>query len=89
MLSRLLTSPGDGVTRLCHELRVASNKEVVSSLMGIMETDRECAQELHGQALEILRELAFNDPFKKQEFNSFSRPFYASSLRKRRSLTTL
>lgn len=49
--------------------RVASNKEVVSNLMGITETDRECAHELHGHALVILRELAFDDPVKKQEFN--------------------
>jgi hypothetical protein len=51
--------------------------------MGIMETDRESAQKLHGQALEILTELAFDDFLKKKNLTSFPRLFYASFLRKR------
>lgn len=57
VLSRLLTGPGDDVTRLHQKL--ASNTEAVSDLMGI----------LHEQALEILTELAFDDSFKELDFN--------------------
>uniref|UniRef100_K4A1X2 Uncharacterized protein n=1 Tax=Setaria italica TaxID=4555 RepID=K4A1X2_SETIT len=57
-LSRILACPGDGATRLRQEL--ASTTEA---------TDSGAAQELHGQALEILTELALNDSFKKLEFN--------------------
>ncbi|RLN34957.1 uncharacterized protein C2845_PM03G18480 [Panicum miliaceum] len=63
VLSRLLTSPGDGATRLRQEL--ASNTEAVSNLMRILESDREGAQQLHEQALEILTELGFDDSFTK------------------------
>ncbi|XP_004955373.3 uncharacterized protein LOC101756682 isoform X2 [Setaria italica] len=66
-LSRILACPGDGATRLRQEL--ASTTEAVSNLMAILETDSGAAQELHGQALEILTELAFDDSFKKLEFN--------------------
>ncbi|CAL5034445.1 unnamed protein product [Urochloa decumbens] len=70
VVSRLLTSPGDGATRLRQEL--ASNKEAVSNLMSIMETDSDIAQQLHQnaleQALESLTELAFDDSFKKLNF---------------------
>ncbi|RLM85287.1 uncharacterized protein C2845_PM04G00040 [Panicum miliaceum] len=63
VLSRLLTSPGDGATRLRQEL--ASNTEAVSNLMGIWESDSEGAQQLREQALEILTELGFDDSFTK------------------------
>jgi hypothetical protein len=43
--------------------------EAVSNLMAILETDSRAAQELHGQAVEILTELAFDDSFKKLYFN--------------------
>ncbi|RCV10124.1 hypothetical protein SETIT_2G087100v2 [Setaria italica] len=66
-LSRILACPGDGATRLRQEL--ASTTEAVSNLMAILEIDSGAAQELHGQALEILTELAFDDSFKKLEFN--------------------
>nr|XP_034579106.1 uncharacterized protein LOC117842712 [Setaria viridis] len=66
-LSRILACPGDGATRLRQEL--ASTTEDVSNLMSILETDSGAAQELHGQALEILTELAFDDSFKKLEIN--------------------
>nr|CAB3451760.1 unnamed protein product [Digitaria exilis] len=66
VVSRILTSYGDGTTRLRQEL--ASNTEVVSNLMGILDTDSEGAQELHGRALEILTELAFDDYFTKLTF---------------------
>ncbi|XP_066393041.1 uncharacterized protein [Miscanthus floridulus] len=67
VLSRLLTGPGDDVTRLHQKL--ASNTEAVSNLMGILENDSEGAQKLHEQALEILTELAFDDSFKELDFN--------------------
>nr|TKW30170.1 hypothetical protein SEVIR_2G017401v2 [Setaria viridis] len=67
VLSRILACPGDGATRLRQEL--ASTTEAVSNLMATLETDSGAAQELHGQALEILTELAFDDSFKKPEFN--------------------
>jgi uncharacterized protein (UPF0147 family) len=66
VVSRLLTSPRDGATRLHQEL--ASNTEAVSNLMAILETDSAVAQELHEQALEILTELAFHDPSAKLAF---------------------
>lgn len=66
-LSRILACPGDGATRLRQEL--ASTTEAVSNLMAILETGSGAAQELHRQALEILTELAFDDSFKKLEFN--------------------
>jgi hypothetical protein len=62
-VSRLLTSPGDGATRLRQEL--ATDTEAVSNLMALLETDSGGAQELHEQALEILTELAFDDSFTK------------------------
>ncbi|CAD6221642.1 unnamed protein product [Miscanthus lutarioriparius] len=67
VLSRLLTGPGDDVTRLHQKL--ASNTEAVSNLMGILENDSEGAQKLHEQALEILTELAFDGSFKELDFN--------------------
>ncbi|XP_022679653.1 uncharacterized protein LOC111256243 [Setaria italica] len=66
-LSRILACHGDGATRLRQEL--ASTTEAVSNLMATLENDSGAAQELHGQALEILTELAFDDSFKKLEFN--------------------
>ncbi|CAL5091934.1 unnamed protein product [Urochloa decumbens] len=66
VVSRLLTNPGDGATRLRQEL--ASNKEAVSNLMSIMEIDSDVTQQLHQHALEILTELAFDDSFKKLDF---------------------
>jgi hypothetical protein len=62
-VSRLLTSPGDGATRLRQELAI--DKEAVSNLMALLETGSGGAQELHEQALEILTELAFDDSFTK------------------------
>ncbi|CAL5077790.1 unnamed protein product [Urochloa decumbens] len=66
VVSRLLTSPGDGATRLRNKL--ASNTKAVSNLMVIWETGSEVAQQLHQHALEILTELAFDDSFKKLDF---------------------
>lgn len=63
VVSRLLTSPGDGATRLHKEL--ASNTEVVSNLMAVLETDSAGARKLNGQALDILTELVLDDSFTK------------------------
>nr|CAB3455535.1 unnamed protein product [Digitaria exilis] len=78
VVSRILTSYGDGTTRLRQEL--ASNTEVVSNLMGILDTDSEGAQELHGRALEILTELAFNDYFTKLTFGDPEPKFMLNKL---------
>ncbi|KAF8783639.1 hypothetical protein HU200_000436 [Digitaria exilis] len=67
VVSRLLTSPGDGATRLRQQL--ASNKEAVSNLMAILKTYREGAEQLHQDALEILTELALDDSFKNLDLN--------------------
>jgi hypothetical protein len=67
VISRVLICSGDGATRLRQEL--ASTTEAVSNLMAILDTDSKGAQELHGQAVEILTELAFDDSFKKLDFN--------------------
>ncbi|XP_022679642.1 uncharacterized protein LOC111256242 [Setaria italica] len=66
VVNRLLTSPGDGATRLRQEM--AGNKEAVSNLVAILETDSEGAQELHEQVLEVLAELAFDGSFTKPAF---------------------
>ncbi|KAF8713906.1 hypothetical protein HU200_027886 [Digitaria exilis] len=67
VVSRLLTSPGDGATRLRQQL--ASNREAVSNLMAILNTYRGGGKQLHQDSLEILTELALDDSFKNLDFN--------------------
>nr|CAB3455527.1 unnamed protein product [Digitaria exilis] len=67
VVTRLLTSPGEGATKLRQQL--ASNKEAVSNLMAILKTYRKGDEQLHQDALEILTELALDDSFKNLDFN--------------------
>lgn len=87
VVSRLLSSPGDGATRLRQEL--ASKTEAASNLMAILELadSSESAQELHEQALEILAELAFDDSFKKLDFEKLLKALVRIFLEKEASNT--
>ncbi|KAM3262905.1 hypothetical protein ACQJBY_053195 [Aegilops geniculata] len=76
MLSRSLTvvsrliraGPTDDTIRLQHDM--SRNMVAVRNLMRILEVDSEGAfSELHGQAIEILTELAFDDSFIKLAFD--------------------
>ncbi|XP_044377344.1 uncharacterized protein [Triticum aestivum] len=76
MLSRSLTvvsrliraGPTDDTIRLQHAM--SRNMVAVRNLMRILEVDSEDAfSELHGQAIEILTELAFDDSFRKLAFD--------------------
>lgn len=87
VVSRLLTSRGDGATRL--RLELVSNKDAVSNLMSILETDSKGAQKLHEQALEILIDLAFDDSFKKLDFNKLVKALLGIFLEKEDNKTTV
>jgi hypothetical protein len=67
VLSRVLTSPGDDTARLRQKL--ATNTQAVSNLLGILEGDSGGAQKLHGQALEILTELALDGSLEEVDFH--------------------
>ncbi|KAF7051677.1 hypothetical protein CFC21_059892 [Triticum aestivum] len=68
VVSKLISvGPTDETTRLCHDM--SRNTVAIRNLMCILEVDSEGARELHGQAIEILTELAFVDSLRKLDFH--------------------